>query len=78
MSKEKTEDVRVHVVEEIAILSEAENGWKKKLTLTQWNGNPAKLDIRSWNEDNSRCSRGLTLTEEEMENLVNAMSERAV
>lgn len=78
MSREKSDDIRVHVIEEIAVLSEDDRGWKRKLTLTQWNGNPAKLDIRSWNEDNSRCSRGLTFTDEEMRNLVEAMDERGI
>lgn len=75
---EKNEEIRVHVVEEIAVISESENGWKKKLTLTQWNGNPAKLDIRAWNEDNSRCGRGMTFTNEEMSKIVTAMQERGV
>lgn len=71
-------EIRVHVVEEIATLSFDEKGWARKLTLTQWNGNPAKLDIRSWNGDNSRCSRGITLTDDEMRKLVEAMNERGV
>lgn len=73
---ERNEDIRVHIVEHIAVLSKDDNGWKKELTLTQWNGNGAKYDIRSWNEDYSRCSRGITLTPDELACLLHGMSNR--
>lgn len=40
---------------------------RKLLTLTAWNGNPAKLDLRVWRdtEDGRQPGRGVTLTEEE-------------
>lgn len=74
----KKNDIRVHIVEEIAVIAESDNGWVKKLTLCQWNGNPAKLDVRAWNEDNSRCGKGMTFTQEEMAVIVKAMEERGI
>nr|WP_280515686.1 PC4/YdbC family ssDNA-binding protein [Cuneatibacter sp. NSJ-177] len=43
--------------------------WHLALTRTSWNGRPATLDLRRWNEDYTRMSKGLTLTPEEYEQL---------
>jgi hypothetical protein len=34
--------------------------------LVSWNGREAKFDIREWNEDHTRMSKGLTFTKEEI------------
>ncbi|MBT1318417.1 hypothetical protein FCL64_01970 [Mycoplasma bovis] len=44
-------------------------GYKKELNLISWNGGEAKYDIRDWNNDHSRSSKGITLTLEELKNL---------
>lgn len=48
----------------------------KRLTLTSWNGNPAKLDLRIWRTDEEppKPGRGLTLTEEEAQALADALN----
>lgn len=58
-------DSMFEIKRNLGILSRNERGWVKALTLTSWNGNPAKLDIREWNEDYTRCSKGVTFTDEE-------------
>ncbi|MGN1413537.1 MAG: hypothetical protein ACI4WY_04750 [Anaerovoracaceae bacterium] len=35
-----------------------------------------KYDIRKWNEDHTRCSKGITLTENEAGVLLNALTGR--
>ena len=45
--------------------------WQKEVNLVSWAGRKAKFDIREWNEDHTKCSRGITLTDEEMERLKN-------
>ncbi len=59
------------IIKHIAVISESESGWKKELNLVSWNGQEPKLDIRSWNQDHSCCSKGTTLTTEEFEALQN-------
>ena len=48
----------------------------KRLTLTSWNGNPAKLDLRIWRTDEEppKPGRGLTMTEEEAQALADALT----
>ena len=59
----------------IAVLSENAYGWKKELNLISWYGSPAKYDIRDWNPDHTRCGKGITITEEELENLFSGILE---
>lgn len=36
------------IVEEIAVLSENQKGWRKELNLVSWNGRPPKFDLRDF------------------------------
>ena len=57
--------IQVESHEEIGNLSESK-GWKKQLTYTSWNNHAPKFDIRSWNEDHSSMTKGITLNKEEL------------
>ena len=59
------------VLAEIGTLSTNSRGWEKKLRYISWNGDDPKYDIRSWleTEDGEKCSKGITLTGEELEAL---------
>lgn len=49
----------------------------KKLTLTSWNGRPAKLDLRTWRTDENgqqQPGKGLTLTDTEAAALAQALA----
>ncbi len=61
------------IVEEIAVLSENNKGWRKELNLVSWNGRPPKFDLRDWAPDHEKMGKGLTLTNEEFEQLQNAI-----
>ncbi|MDQ8426858.1 YdbC family protein [Enterococcus faecium] len=61
------------IVEEIAILSENNKGWHKELNLVSWNGRPPKFDLRDWAPDHEKMGKGLTLTNEEFEQLQKAI-----
>ena len=57
--------IQVEIHEEIGNLSESK-GWMKQLTYTSWNNHAPKFDIRSWNEDHSSMTKGITLNKEEL------------
>ncbi|HAQ3904609.1 TPA: hypothetical protein IXP60_002039 [Enterococcus faecium] len=61
------------IVKEIAILSENNKGWRKELNLVSWNGRPPKFDLRDWAPDHEKMGKGLTLTNEEFEQLQKAI-----
>ena len=41
-------------------------GWTKELNKVSWNDGTPKWDIREWNEDHTKCSKGVTLTDEQL------------
>ena len=53
------------IIEEIAVLSENNKGWRKELNLVSWNGRPPKFDLRDWAPEHEKMGKGLTLTNEE-------------
>ncbi len=48
----------------------------KRLTVTSWNGNPAKLDLRIWrtDEEPAKPGKGITLTDAEAKTLADALN----
>ena len=67
--------IKYEVVEQIGILSQKANGWRKELNLVSWNDNDAKYDIREWNADHTRMSKGITMTSEEINILCELLKE---
>lgn len=57
------------------MFSESAKGWSKELNLVLWNGTAPKYDIRGWSPDHEKMGNGVTLTEEEFENLREIMVE---
>ena len=48
--------------------------WTKELNIISWNGRLPKYDIRKWNQDHTKMSKGITLSQEEMRILSDAIS----
>lgn len=69
-------DIKYEIKENLAVLSEKPSGWKKELNLVSWNDKPAKYDIRDWSEDHEKMSKGITLSQEEMNNLLEVMGKK--
>ncbi len=65
-------ELKYEITQEIAILSESSRGWTKELNLVSWNEREPKYDIREWAPDHTKMGKGVTLSEEEMQTLVNA------
>lgn len=75
MAKTKIE---YEIKNKIAELSVADNGWSVQLNLISWNGNPAKYDIRAWNEDMTKMGKGITLTKDEVQALKDTLNKMEV
>ena len=46
------------------MLSQNDSGWEKELNIVNWNGQGGKFDIREWNPEHDKMSKGITLSEE--------------
>ena len=73
---EDDRDVTFEIMEEIGIISTQDTGWTREINLVRWNGGAAKYDIRDWDPYHQRMSKGITLTEDEMRRMLNAMRRR--
>lgn len=47
-----------------------EGKWQKHLTYIQWGDNKPKFDIRPWNEDMTKCGKGITLDDSDLFDLL--------
>ncbi|MFC6168993.1 YdbC family protein [Loigolactobacillus jiayinensis] len=57
------------IEETVGVLSTSKSGWTRELNLVSWNDRPAKFDLRDWSPDHSKMGKGLTLTNDEIEQL---------
>lgn len=58
-------ELKYEIIENLGVLSENDKGWRKELNLVSWNERPAKYDLRDWNPDHTRMTKGITFTEDE-------------
>ena len=64
------QEIKSEIVEHLMVLDERNGGWNLELNIVKWNDGDAKYDIRPWNEDHSKCGKGISLSEEELKKLV--------
>ena len=65
-------DFSFEIEEQLLVLSENEKGWTKEINRVSFNGAPAKFDIRAWGPDHTKMGKGITLTIEEFQVMVDA------
>ncbi len=61
--------VSFNIIESLGVLSTSTNGWTKEVNVVSWNDRPAKLDIRNWDPDHNKMSRGIGLNATEVAGL---------
>lgn len=69
-------EVTFEIKERIGVLAAHGTGWTKEINRVAWNGGIPKWDIRDWNPQHTSMSRGLTLNDDEMKNLLTLMKGR--
>ena len=62
---EENKEFRFSIMRHLGVLAEGTKGWKKEVNMVSWNDRPAKLDIREWDENHVKMSKGVTLNAEE-------------
>jgi hypothetical protein len=65
--------IKYDIVKKIGVLSKSETGWQRELNVISWNERPAKYDIRDWAPDGEKMSKGITISDEEMDKLLELM-----
>lgn len=67
-------EFKYEIIERIAVLSENRK-WTKELNKVSWNGRPAKYDLRDWDHEDGKMGKGVTLTDDEINNLKQVLDE---
>lgn len=62
----KLADVTFEILEKFGELSVSPKGWSKEINLVGWNKYPGKYDIREWDPDHQKMSKGITLNKDEI------------
>ena len=69
--------VTCDLMENLVVFGRRKNSeWTKEANIVAWNGGEPKLDIREWDPDHERMSKGITLFEDEAERLAKALCRR--
>lgn len=63
-------DLKFEIRRNVGVLGEGTKGWKKEVNIICWNDRKPKLDIRDWDDNHEKMSRGITLSQEETAELV--------
>ena len=71
-------DFKFESTEHLGTLSESAKGWTKELNKVSFNDRPAKYDLREWDPDHQKMSKGVTLNDEEMEILSKILKDRGI
>ena len=58
-----------NIIKKIGVLETFQNGWSKELNIVSWNGGTPKFDVRDWNPEHDRMTKGITLYEGEAKRL---------
>ncbi len=69
-------EIKYEITKELGVISENAKGWTKELNMVSWNDRDPKFDIREWSPDHTRMSKGVSLTEDEMKQLVELFNAR--
>ncbi|HBH12105.1 MAG: Uncharacterized conserved protein UCP037246 [Clostridiales bacterium 38_11] len=59
-------ELKFEISEYFGVLSESYKGWSKEINLVSWNEREPKYDIREWDPEHEKMSKGITLTRDEV------------
>lgn len=66
----ESKDINYEIVKHIGIVSVSKSKWTRELNLVSWNGKPAKYDLRDWSPEHVRMGKGISVTREEAEKVL--------
>ena len=58
-------EFKYEIKEELGVLSERPNGWRREVNMISWNDADPKIDIRDWAPEHEKMSKGISLNYEE-------------
>lgn len=76
----KNDEFKFEIVEEVSVLSDRnDKGWRKECNLVKWgDAKEPVYDIRSWNEDHTKMSKGVTMNYDEIAILASDLMDKGL
>lgn len=69
-------EIEFRLVEQLGVIDRHKTGWNREVNIVAWNGKAPKFDIRDWDPEHERMSRGITLYEREAVKLTRILANR--
>ena len=66
---EREREISFNICQKIGVSASYKKKKKKEANLVEWNGGPAKIDIRDWDPSHEHMGKGITLYPEEADRL---------
>jgi len=63
-------NITFEIREYLGTIAKYDTNWRKELNIVSWNGGTPKFDIRDWDEQHVKMSKGITLSKWEMRKVV--------
>lgn len=70
---ETTETITKKITRSVKVLDQKKSGWATEVNYVSWNDAPPVFDIRDWSPSHDRCGKGITLTHNQVEKLIDAL-----
>lgn len=68
-------ELKFEITKEIGVISETPKGWTKEINMVSWNEREPKYDIREWSPDHTKMSKGLTFTQDEIDEILELLKD---
>ncbi len=68
-------ELKFEITKRFGVLSESTKGWSKEINLVSWNDREPKYDIREWDPEHEKMSKGITLNKDEIIKLRDYLNE---
>lgn len=69
-------DLKFEIVNHYGVISERSKGWRREINSVSWNDAEPKFDIRDWGPNHEKMGKGITLSEEELLNLIDIAKDK--
>lgn len=72
--EKKSREITFEITEHLDTLYKNEKtGWTKEINFVSWNGRAPKIDIREWDPEHSKMGKGVTLSNDEAQMVLEAL-----
>lgn len=69
----KEKEFEYSVLSDLGVIEEGTNGYNTEAKIISWNGGTPKLDIRKWNDETGKMGKGISISLDSVETLIDIL-----